>query len=104
MLTDALKGPAGPRILRATVDPGKTDVLDIPHMVLNDPAFVDRARAAYLSDAGDTPMNRRMFDNHIERTQDGLRQHDDINRQIREMGHEEVPPYVPYAYSMAWVY
>jgi hypothetical protein len=101
VLTDPYAGPAGPRIIRATVDPGKTELLDIPHMVLNDQGFVDRARAAYLSDAGDTPMNRRMFDNHIERTQAGLREHADIQQQVREMGHPEQPPYVPYAYSMA---
>ena len=97
----ATKSPA-PRIFRTTVEPGKTDLFDIPRLVQEDPAFVERMRRTYLADEGDTALTRGLFDNHIATTRAALAEHE-ANREVaRGMGYTDYPsPDVPYAYGAA---
>lgn len=84
---------AGPRVIRATVDPGKTDVFDLPHLMENDPAFVARARQTVIDDAGGRPAAGQVFDERHARMLDEFRSARDLNAQLTEMGYPatEVP-------------
>ncbi|AYO85326.1 hypothetical protein [Methylobacterium brachiatum] len=97
---DTISG-AGPRVIRATVDPGKTAVLDIPHLLENDPSFVARARENFIqNDAkGRTPTEAEasrlgaMFDDRHARMLSDFRSTRDLNDQLAALGYpaSEVP-------------
>jgi hypothetical protein len=97
---DTISG-AGPRVIRATVDPGKTAVLDIPHLLENDPSFVARARENFIqNDAkGRTPTEAEasrlgaMFDDRHARMLGEFRSARDLNDQLAALGYpaSEVP-------------
>ena len=84
---------AGPRVIRTTVDPGRTDVFDLPHLMENDPAFVARARQTVIDENGGAARAGRMFDERHARMLDEFQSARDLNRQLTEMGYPatEVP-------------
>lgn len=93
-------GPAGPRVIRATVDPGKTDLIDIPRLYETDPSFVERARQAYFADSGgDTPITRQVFDTHHAQVMDDIRATRETEGMARAMGFDPLPPKVKYGYG-----
>jgi hypothetical protein len=93
---------AGPRVIRATVDPGKTDVFDLPHLMENDPAFVARARQAVIDENGGREAAGRQFDERHARMIDEFRSTRDLNAQLAEMGYPATEvPQVQWGYGAA---
>ncbi|MCJ2016862.1 hypothetical protein MKK84_05370 [Methylobacterium sp. E-065] len=84
---------AGPRVIRATVDPGRTDVFDLPHLMENDPAFVARARQTVIDENDGRPAAGRMFDERHARMLEEFQSARDLNKQLTELGYPatEVP-------------
>lgn len=93
-------GDAGPRVIRTTVDPGKTDLIDIPRLYETDPGFVERARQAYFADnGGDTPITRQLFDTHHAQVMDDIRMARETEPMAQAMGFDALPPKVKYGYG-----
>ncbi|MFK5599083.1 hypothetical protein ACFZ8E_19085 [Methylobacterium sp. HMF5984] len=98
---------AGPRVIRTTVDPGKTAVLDLPALFENDPAFVARAREAFIQDArtngADPDVVARagsVFDERHARMLDEFQGTRDLNEQLAELGyHATEVPQVQWGYG-----
>jgi hypothetical protein len=98
---DTIPG-AGPRVIRTTVDPGKTDVFDLPHLLENDPAFVARARQAVIDENGGRETAGRQFDERHARMLDEFRSARDLNAQLAEAGYPATEvPQVQWGYGAA---
>ncbi|MGY2052415.1 hypothetical protein [Methylobacterium sp. JK268] len=78
----------GARTIRATVDPGRSAVFDLPALMRDDPSFVAQARETFLRDnGGKRPAALgKMFDDHLARVQQAHDEADRINAQMAALG------------------
>ncbi|MCJ2085501.1 hypothetical protein MKK88_05765 [Methylobacterium sp. E-005] len=76
---------AGSRVFRATVDPGKTGVFDLPHLAETDPAFNARAREIYTEAGG--PSVGALHDSYMESFRNNRVGTREANQQAEAMGY-----------------
>ncbi|MCJ2107846.1 hypothetical protein MKK70_21195 [Methylobacterium sp. E-041] len=97
--TGATKGgEAGPRVFRTTVEPGKTAVYDLQHLVEHDPEFNARARALTTQHEGATwgPV----FDDAMADFARNRTEHRAFSAQAEAMGYPASrPDGVPFGYG-----
>jgi hypothetical protein len=89
---------AGSRVFRTSIDPGKTAVFDLGHLVENDPVFNAQAREIITKEAGKNWGV--LYDNYINQFQMDRAQNRATAEQVRAFGGQPEPPAgVTYAYG-----
>lgn len=91
-------GEAGPRVYRTTVEPGKSAVFDLAHLVENDPSFNTRARDLTVKHEGATwgPV----FDDAMSDFARNRAEHRSLSAQAEAMGYPASRPEgVPFGYG-----
>lgn len=91
-------GEAGPRVYRTTVEPGKSAVFDLAHLVENDPSFNARARDLTVKHEGATwgPV----FDDAMSDFARNRTEHRNLSAQAEAMGYPASRPEgVPFGYG-----
>lgn len=83
-------GEAGSRVFRASVEPGKTKVFDLPHLAETDPSFNALAREITTRDSG--AQFGGTFDRYLDDFLKNRAEHREFSAQAEAMGYPASPP------------